>query len=63
MIFQSALGTMLGQLFSSFKCCKVSGIEGNDFRIGLRIFEAIFELLGPKYTQTSTLLSKFVPVI
>ena len=26
----------------------MSGIEGNDFKIGLSTFEAIFEVLGPK---------------
>ena len=31
---------------------------GNDFKIGLSTFEAIFELFGQKYTQKSTLLTK-----
>ena len=37
-------------IFLRFKCCKVSGIQENNFKIGLSTFEAIFELLGPKYT-------------
>ena len=33
-------------------------MRGNDFKIGLSTFKAIFEVLGPKYTQKSTFFAK-----
>ena len=39
------------------------GLRVNGFKSSLSTFKAIFEVLGPKYTQKSTLLPKLVPVI
>ena len=45
---------MLGRFFQVFSVERCLGWRGNDFKIGLSTFEAIFEVLGPKYTQKST---------
>ena len=49
--------------FRVYRVVRCLAWRGNDFKIGLSTFEAIFGLLGPKYTQKSTLLPKLVPVI
>ena len=48
------------QFFSVVTCLAE---KGDDFKIGLSTFVAVFELLGPKYTQLPTLFQKLVPVI
>ena len=52
--------TIFFPIFSVVRCL---AYRGNDFKTGLSTFEPIFELLGPKYNQKSTLLPKLVPVI
>ena len=62
-IYVLALWTMLGPFFQVYRVVRCLAWTGNDFKIGLSTFEAIFEVLGPKYNQKSTLLPKLVPVI
>ena len=46
-----------------YRAVRCGALRGNDFKIGLSTFEAIFEGVGPKYTQKLTLFPKLVPVI
>ena len=56
-------GPCYDDFFQVYRVVKCLAWRGNDFKIGLSTFEAIFEVLGPKYTQKSTLLPKLVPLI
>ena len=63
-IYLLALWTMNSRFFFHvFSVVRCLAYRGNDFKTGLSTFEAIFGLLGQKYNEKSTLLSKFVPVI
>ena len=48
---------------SNFSVVRCLAYRGNDFKTDVNTFEVIFELLGPKYKQKSTLLRKLVSVI
>ena len=52
--------TTFFQVFSIVRCLAQREI---DFKISLSSFEAIFQVLSPKYSQKSTLQLKLVPVI